>query len=94
MAICPMDSVYGKMISNIMEVQARGARIIAVGPDDTKLADIADRVITVPRTLDFLNPVLCNIPRSSSPIFAPCTGVAPSINRATWPRASPWSEPP
>ncbi len=63
MAICPMDSVYEKMISNIMEVQARGARIIAVGsPDDTKLADIADRVITVPRTLDFLNPVLCNIP--------------------------------
>jgi glucosamine--fructose-6-phosphate aminotransferase (isomerizing) len=63
MAVCPRDSVYDKMISNIMEVQARGAKIIAVGsPDDTKLADIADRVITVPRTLDFLNPVLCNIP--------------------------------
>lgn len=63
MAVCPRDSVYDKMISNIMEVQARGAKIIAVGsPDDTKLADIADRVITVPRTLDFLNPILCNIP--------------------------------
>ncbi|HOT01666.1 MAG TPA: SIS domain-containing protein, partial [Acidobacteriota bacterium] len=63
MAVCPRDSVYDKMISNIMEVQARGAKIIAVGsPDDTKLADIADRVIIVPRTLDFLNPILCNIP--------------------------------
>jgi glucosamine--fructose-6-phosphate aminotransferase (isomerizing) len=62
-AICPHDSVYDKMVSNIMEVQARGAKIIAVGSlGDRKLPEIADRVISVPRSLDFLNPVLCNIP--------------------------------
>lgn len=62
-ALCPEDSMYEKMLSNIKEVEARSAKIIAVCSDgDTKIPEITPYVLRVPATLDFLNPVLCGIP--------------------------------
>lgn len=64
MALCPQDSAYEKMISNIKEVEARGARIIAVGTEgDTRLPELATHFIGVPPSIEILNPVLCNIPQ-------------------------------
>ena len=59
----PKDSVYEKNVSSIQEVKARGGKIIAVTTKGNKeLDDIADDVITVPKTLELLTPILTVIP--------------------------------
>lgn len=61
--IAPKDSTYEKIISNIQEVKARKGRVIAlVNEDDTTIATLAEHVIRVPRTVDFLSPILNIIP--------------------------------
>jgi glucosamine--fructose-6-phosphate aminotransferase (isomerizing) len=55
--------VLGKLVSNIQEVKARGARVIAVGTEgDEELAEQADEVMAVPRTDWMLAPMLAVIP--------------------------------
>ncbi len=61
--LAPRDPVYGKVVSNIEEVKARGGRIIAVVSDDApELQGKVDHLIRVPQTLPFLLPVLTTIP--------------------------------
>ncbi|MDP2958037.1 MAG: glutamine--fructose-6-phosphate transaminase (isomerizing) [Longimicrobiales bacterium] len=61
--LAPRDPVYGKVVSNIEEVKARGGRIIAVVSDDApELQGKADHLIRVPQTLPWLLPVLTTIP--------------------------------
>ena len=55
--------VLEKVISNIQEVRARGARVIAVATEgDEEIAEHADEVIWVPRTDWMLAPLLAVIP--------------------------------
>jgi glutamine---fructose-6-phosphate transaminase (isomerizing) len=55
--------VLEKVISNIQEVRARGARVIAVATEgDEQIAQHADEVIVVPRTHWMLAPLLAVIP--------------------------------
>ena len=55
--------VLEKVVSNIQEVRARGARVIAVGSEgDERIAEHADEVIRVPRTQWMLAPLLAVIP--------------------------------
>jgi glucosamine--fructose-6-phosphate aminotransferase (isomerizing) len=55
--------VLEKVISNIQEVRARGARVIAVATEgDDTIAEHADEVIRVPRTDWMLAPLLAVIP--------------------------------
>ena len=62
-AICPTDSVYEKNISNIMELKARKARILAIATEgNQEIADIADDVIYIPKTLEMLTPIISAIP--------------------------------
>ncbi len=62
-ALVPMDSTYEKMINNIQEIRARDGKVVAVaGEGDTKIASHVDHVITVPRTIDILQPLLNTIP--------------------------------
>lgn len=50
-AICMPGNTYGVMISNIKEMKARGAPVIAIGCEgDLELSDIADYLIPVPKT--------------------------------------------
>lgn len=61
--ICPTDSVYEKMVSNIMELKARGAKILAVATEgNEEISKIADDVIYIPKTLEMLTPILSVIP--------------------------------
>ena len=63
MAIATDDSLFGKMVSNIKEVHARGAYVIAVVKEGTKgIEDIADEVIFIPDTQRYLTPSLTVIP--------------------------------
>lgn len=62
-AIATDDSLYGKMISNIKEVHARGAYVIAVVKDDIKgIEKIADEVIYIPSASRNLTPSLTVVP--------------------------------
>lgn len=54
---------YQKIISNMEEVKARGGRIIAVVTEgDEQVKEIADQIIEVPQTENFLAPLLSVIP--------------------------------
>ncbi|MDD4409305.1 MAG: glutamine--fructose-6-phosphate transaminase (isomerizing) [Candidatus Pacebacteria bacterium] len=62
-AICPSDSVYEKMLSNIEEVKARKGKIIAIATKgNEEIRKIADDVIYIPKTLEMLTPILSVIP--------------------------------
>ncbi|MDD4333740.1 MAG: glutamine--fructose-6-phosphate transaminase (isomerizing) [Candidatus Pacebacteria bacterium] len=62
-AICPKDSVYDKMLSNIEEVKARKGKVIAIATrGDKKIKEIADDVIYIPETLECLTPLLSAMP--------------------------------
>jgi glucosamine--fructose-6-phosphate aminotransferase (isomerizing) len=61
--VAPRDAIYGKIVSNVQEVRARGGRIIAiVNPGDEEISALAEATFTVPETLDLLTPVLTVIP--------------------------------
>jgi len=61
--IATKDSTYDKVISNILEVKARGGVVVAIASEgDTEIAGIVDHVIYVPRTLECLTPILNVLP--------------------------------
>jgi len=62
-AVCPSDSVYEKMISNIQEIKARSGRVLAVATEGNEdIKKIVDDVIYIPKTLEMLTPMLSVIP--------------------------------
>jgi len=62
-AIVPQDSVYEKTISNLLEIKARGGKILAVATvGDKKIKKIADDVIFIPKTHEIIEPLLTSIP--------------------------------
>ncbi|CAG7641180.1 Glutamine--fructose-6-phosphate aminotransferase [isomerizing] [Paenibacillus solanacearum] len=62
-ALATQDRLLEKTISNIKEVKARGAYVIALALEgNTEMAKTADRVIYVPRTFSLLVPAIAIIP--------------------------------
>jgi glucosamine--fructose-6-phosphate aminotransferase (isomerizing) len=62
-AICPSDSVYEKMVSNIHEIKARNGLVIAIATEGNEdIKKIVDDVIYIPKTLEMLSPLLTVIP--------------------------------
>jgi len=61
--IAPVDSVYEKVISNMQEVKARKAPIIAITTEGNKdIEELADDVIYIPKTSEMLTPILTTVP--------------------------------
>lgn len=61
--IVTQQHLYDKTISAVQEVKARGAHVLALAYDDDPQIDkFADEVLRIPRTVDFLSPVLSIIP--------------------------------
>jgi glucosamine--fructose-6-phosphate aminotransferase (isomerizing) len=57
------ESLHGKVVSNIQEVRARGARTIVIAEEgDDEVLPYADHVIRVPRTPTLLAPVVTTVP--------------------------------
>ncbi len=55
--------VYDKLISNVQEVKARGASVIAVASEgNVGLTDMAEEIFYVPRTHEMLSPLLSVVP--------------------------------
>ncbi|HSL12493.1 MAG TPA: glutamine--fructose-6-phosphate transaminase (isomerizing) [Actinomycetota bacterium] len=62
-AVATRCHVYPKMLSNIQEVKARGASVIAVVTEgDTEVGRLADHVLEVPETPELLSPVVVTVP--------------------------------
>jgi glucosamine--fructose-6-phosphate aminotransferase (isomerizing) len=61
--IATKNNIYDKVISNIQEVKARKGKIIAIVTEgDNKVRKMADYVIEIPETKEFLEPLLSTIP--------------------------------
>jgi len=62
-AICPSDSVYEKVISNLEEIKARKGKILALATEGNKeIKKLTTDVIYLPKTLEMLTPILSVIP--------------------------------
>jgi len=62
-ALATQDKLYEKMVSNIVEIQARGARIIGLAKEGkTEIEKTSDEVIYVPQCADEVAPVLAVVP--------------------------------
>jgi glutamine---fructose-6-phosphate transaminase (isomerizing) len=62
-AVATECHVYPKVLSNIQEVKARGASVIAIATEgDEQIADLADHVLYVPRTPELLSPIVVSVP--------------------------------
>jgi glucosamine--fructose-6-phosphate aminotransferase (isomerizing) len=57
------DSLHSKVISNIQEIRARGARTLVIAEDgDTVVEPFADQVFYVPQCPTLLSPLLATVP--------------------------------
>jgi len=62
-AVAPRGSTYEKIASNLEEIKARDGIVIAVATEgDEEIATIADRVISIPQSLEWLQPLLVAVP--------------------------------
>ena len=62
-AVATECHVHPKMLSNIQEVRARGAEVIAIATEgDTETPRLADHTLFVPRTPELLSPVIVTVP--------------------------------
>ncbi|MDQ1715640.1 MAG: hypothetical protein QOC60_1585 [Frankiaceae bacterium] len=57
------NELHGKLVSNIQEVRARGARTIVIAEEgDEAVVPYADHVIRVPATPTLLQPLVSTVP--------------------------------
>ncbi len=62
-SLIPRNFVYEKMLGNIEEVKARDGIVIAIATQgDEDIREKADHVFYVPKTNDFLSPILFTVP--------------------------------
>lgn len=77
-ALCPQDDVYEKMLSNIEEVKARRAPVLAFATEgDHNIANIVDDVIYLPKVHPILQPIVTTVPLH---LFAYYIGIAKGLN--------------
>ena len=77
-ALAPQDAVYEKMISNIEEVRARRAPVLALATEgDAHISTLADDVIFVPKVHPILMPIVLAVPLH---LFAYYVGVEKGRN--------------
>lgn len=77
-ALVPQDDVYEKMVSNIEEVKARSAPVLAIATEgDVHIAKIADDVLYVPKVHPILQPIITMLPLQ---LLAYHVGVKKGIN--------------
>lgn len=77
-ALCPQDDVYEKMISNIEEVKARKAPILAFATEgDTHMNELTDSVVYMPKVHPIVQPIVTTVYLH---LLAYYVGVAKGLN--------------
>jgi glucosamine--fructose-6-phosphate aminotransferase (isomerizing) len=62
-ALVPRDRLYDKLVSNLQEVKARGAHLIAVAFDqDNAITDLAESVLRIPEVEPIWSPMVSVVP--------------------------------
>lgn len=57
-AVCTQENVFEKMLSNIKEVKARGAKVLAIAQEGhTEIEGEVDQVLFIPKMLDDITPI-------------------------------------
>ncbi|MBN2259656.1 MAG: glutamine--fructose-6-phosphate transaminase (isomerizing) [Clostridiales bacterium] len=63
MTIATQSKLFGKVLSNIKEVKARGAHVVAIAQkSNQEILKVADEVIFIPDTMDEVAPILSIVP--------------------------------
>ncbi|MCL4136998.1 UNVERIFIED_CONTAM: hypothetical protein GTU68_060674 [Idotea baltica] len=61
--VMPQGFIYEKVMSNLEEIKARGGPVIAIAAEgDNRIAEVADDVIYIPHTVEYLQPIVSAIP--------------------------------
>ena len=61
--VMPHGFIYEKVMSNLEETKARGGPVIAIAAEgDERIAEVADDVIYIPQTVEYLQPIVSAIP--------------------------------
>ena len=61
--VMPQGFIYEKVMSNLEETKARGGPVIAIAAEgDERIAEVADDVIYIPQTIEYLQPIVSAIP--------------------------------
>lgn len=61
--VMPRGFIYEKVMSNLEEIKARGGPVIAIaGEGDERIEEVADDVIYIPQTVEYLQPIVSAIP--------------------------------
>ncbi|MCA9356738.1 glutamine--fructose-6-phosphate transaminase (isomerizing) [Candidatus Kaiserbacteria bacterium] len=77
-ALAPQDDVYKKIISNIEEVKARKAPVLAISTEgDMTIADLSDDVLYIPKVHPILQPIITTVPLQ---LLAYYVGVEKGLN--------------
>ena len=59
----PQGFIYEKVMSNLEEIKARGGPVIAIAEaGDERVAEVADDVIFIPKTDEYLQPIVSAVP--------------------------------
>ena len=62
-ALATQDCLYEKMVSNVKEVQARGAHVVGIAKEGRKeIEEVTDEAIYIPACVDEVTPTLAVIP--------------------------------
>jgi glucosamine--fructose-6-phosphate aminotransferase (isomerizing) len=62
-AVATQSSTRDKMLANIEEMKARGARVVAVATEgDERISELVDYVIYIPPTRECLSPITASVP--------------------------------
>lgn len=63
LALATQDFLYEKMLSNIEEIKARGAKVIGIVKENQLgIKDLVDEVMLIPECMDEVSPVLAVVP--------------------------------
>src|SRR5207253_3874398 len=61
--LVPRGAVFGKVMSNMQEIKARGGPVIAVcSAGDAEVGAVADDVVEIPDAPEYLQPVVAAVP--------------------------------
>jgi glucosamine--fructose-6-phosphate aminotransferase (isomerizing) len=61
--VMPRGFIYDKVMSNLEEIKARRGPVIAIADEgDKRVAEVADDVIYIPQTPEYLQPIVAAIP--------------------------------
>jgi len=72
-ALATQEHLYDKMVSNVKEVKARGAVVLAVAMEGkTEIEKVADYVIYIPRTMSITAPILTIVPLQLFAYYVSC----------------------